>query len=464
VNRIQREHGAEHPGWRWGIFTLRVPFYHMRVEWPELSQGIFVAGATGLALVPVLTNYFGLTFEEAVGCIFMQAVPLSSAPILFGEPYSPGWITPALPLALTFVLAVGPDGAPIYPAPEDKFHIMTAVSLDFALLVFLLGVTGLGRVFVRWIPPALKGGIVLGAAIAALKRVFIDDPDLLFYPEPITTLTAVGICLLLTFSLPIQALKARFRPVAIIASLGLLPGFLAAAAVGPLVGEISYDVEWGILIAPFGDLYEKVSPFSIGWPPWRMYIEGLPLALMGYVILFGDIVTGEAVLNEARPNRPDEKIRYDESRTHLSLAIRNAIMALFAPFFPTQGCLWTGVHVIVVKRWAEGRAAMDSIFSGIASYYVFGIPLLYFVQPLLTGLRPLMGIALSLTLVLTGFACAYVAMGIARHQIERGVVVLTAVTLTLFADRPYIGIIVGIVATVLLVGVQRPAPVAEAET
>lgn len=51
------------------------------------------------------------------------------------------------------------------------------------------------------------------------------------------------------------------------------------------------------------------------------------------------------------------------------------LMAVLAPFFPTQGVLWTGVHVILVQRWRQGRASMDSLFSGIGSFYLFGLPL-----------------------------------------------------------------------------------------
>jgi hypothetical protein len=454
--------GTVHPGWNWGPFTFRVPFYHTRIEWPELSQGILVAGATGLGLVPILQAYFGLSFDEAVACIFIQAVLLSSAPILFGEPYAPGWVTPALPLALAFVLT------PNYPTPVEKFQVMTAVSIWFAILVAILGFTGLGKLLIQKIPPALKGGIILGAAIAALKRVFIDDADRFLHVQPIATLTAVGLCLLLTFSLPLQTLKHKYKPILIFAGLGLLPGFVIAAIVGPLVGEIQYDIKWTqegsfgpILIPPFMDMWEKATPFEIGWPPLSMFfdLDVIILAVMGYVILFGDLITGNAVIKAAQPARPEEKIDINNDRSHYALAIRNFVMAIFAPFFPTQGTLWAGVHVIIIERWKEGPKQMQSLHSGIASYYVFGVPLLYLVLPLVTGLQPLMGIALSLTLVLTGFACAYVAMGITTHPIERGVALLTAVTLALFANQPWIGMVVGIVSTILLVGFTSPAEV-----
>ena len=45
---------------------------------------------------------------------------------------------------------------------------MTAVSLNFTVLLFALGVTGLGKKLIQWLPAALKSGIILGAAIAAL--------------------------------------------------------------------------------------------------------------------------------------------------------------------------------------------------------------------------------------------------------------------------------------------------------
>jgi hypothetical protein len=451
---MQRELGEVQPGFKWGPFMFRVPFLHTRMEWPEFLQGIFVAGATGLGLVPILTlEKFGfmLTFEEAVACIFIQSVLISSAPILFGEPYSPGWITPALPLVLMFIAGLDADATPI-----DRFQTMTALSLWFAAIVFFLGITGLGKVFIENIPAALKAGIILGAAIAALKEVFVDKAPEFLLAQPWTTISAVSICLLLTFSIPIQRMKLKYKPLAIFAGLGLLPGFIIAGIIGPIMGEVTYEIPMDqlIIIPPFMDMLHKVSPFFIGFPGLDMLLNPniIFLALMGYVILFGDLITGTEVLQANMKKRPDEHIDININRSHFSIAIRNVLMALFAPFFPTQGCLWTGVHVIVVQRWTEGRKGMDSLFSGISSYYVFGIPLLYLVVPLLYALKPLMGVALSLTLVLTGFACAYVAMGITRTQIERGVALLTAVTLALFAEQPWLGMVVGVIATILLIG------------
>jgi len=69
-----------------------------------------------------------------------------------------------------------------------------------------------------------------------------------------------------------------------------------------------------------------------------------------------------------------------------------------------------------------------------------------------TFLRPFMPIALVLTLILTGFACAFVALSMPRGKEERGIMLLTAFFLVFF--EPWIGLVVGILAVFLLLGVQ----------
>ncbi|MCA9214495.1 MAG: hypothetical protein KDB27_15595 [Planctomycetales bacterium] len=455
---IRRKDGDIQPGIPWGPFTLRIPLVHTGFELSEFLQGLVVAAATGLALVPVLTSAFGLTFEEAVLMSFFSATLISSGPIIFGEPFAPGWITPALPLVLGFVLAPG-----AFLTPLEKFHAMIAMSLDLGIILLVLGATGLGKKLVDWLPMALKSAIIMGAAISAFKRVFLDDAEKNLNAMPWSMTLAMGLCLVLTFSLPIQTYKTKWRWLANIASLGLLPGFAIAGIVGVAIGELSYVdssgasiIEWGILNPPVASLFEKVSPFYIGFPITQMLdTDVIVLAFVGYIILFGDIVTGIEVLRGAIPRRTDERIEFDSTRTHLSTGIRNILMACVAPFYPTQGSLWTGVHVIIVNRWVEGRKSMDSLYSGISSYYLFGVPFLFFALPLVTGLKPLMPIALALTLVMTGFACAYVSMAIPSNATERGVVLLGGTAIALFS--PFVGMAVALAATFVLLGF-RDAP------
>ena len=93
---------------------------------------------------------------------------------------------------------------------------------------------------------------------------------------------------------------------------------------------------------------------------------------------------------------------------------------------------------------------MRDLHSGLVSYYLMGLPLIYFLLPLLTGLEPLMGVALAITLVTTGFACAYIGMAIPRTNAERGCAVLGGVALSLF--DPWIALALAVAAWWLLVG------------
>lgn len=451
---MERKRGTVHPGWRWGPFTARIPFYHLRIEWVDLIQGLVVTAATAMALVPLLQSAFGLSFAEAIACSMIHLMLISSGPLLFGDPFAPGWITPAFPITVAFVLGN-------YTEPAERFSVMTAISLDFAALMIFFGVTGLGQRFVKWLPRALKGGIILGASIASFKRVFLDDIDT-FMRQPISTTVAIVVCLVFAFSMPLSAYKKKYKLVATLCNLGLLPGFIVAAIVGVAVDEIVFNISWGVLVPPVADLWDKASPLVIGWPSAEMFLVSLPLALIAYTLAFGDFITGEEVIKEARGARDDEKIDMDVERMHFSVGIRNGLMAILSPFFPTQGVLWTGVHVIIVQRWRQGREYMDSLFGGISSFYLFGLPVIFFLLPVITALQPMMSIALSISLVLTGFACAFVAMGIPETPEERGVALLTGVSVATL--EPWVGLLIGLGAAFLIVGPQKIEHDAHIET
>ena len=429
-------------GVSWGQFTLRIPLIHTRLEWPEFIQGLAITLSTSMALTPLLMSAFGLTFEEAVTVSLIHYLLVSSSPILFGEPFAGGWITPALPLALAYILGS-------YDDPTTRFQAMTALSIDLALILFVLGITGAGNRIMHWMPEPLKAGIILGAGLAAIQRVFVDDIDK-YMNTPIATSAAIVICLLLAFSSPITKLKTRSSVIRILATYGLLPGFLIAGIVGFLTQEIQYEISWGVLNPPFMSLWEKTSPFFIGWPSTEMFVSGLPLAFVAYILVFGDMITGTELIKEANSKRPDEIIDLNSNRTHLSLSIRNFVMSIVSPFFPSQGCLWTGVQVVIINRWKEGPSKMQSLYSGISSYYVCGLPLLMLFYPWITLLKPLLPIALTLTLVLTGIACASVAMSKPRSSYENGAVFLSAIALATFS--PAVGLTLAVAITLLLTG------------
>jgi hypothetical protein len=460
-----RQHGAVQPGIRWGLFTLRIPFLHVKPEWPEVIQGLMVAGATGMAIVPLYQEHFGMSFETAVALCVVQSLWIFSAFLLFGDPYCPGWLTPALPLVLRDALS--------YTTVDERIDFVNAVLLLVAAVFLLFGMTGLGQAFVRAVPRVLKAGIILGAGMSAIYGEFIPRsggrPSRID-AHTICILLAVGVTLLLMFSVPLERWKTRFRPIRLIASLGIAPGFFLAMIAGPWVGEVSYagfrsfffspqTGEWSFglgnvfFLPDFVGLLAGFSLFGHGLPDAAMFVRALPLALAAYVIGFGDIITGTAIVNDAGAQRPDEKIPIDERRTHLSVGLRNLGIALTGgPFFPLQGPLWTGATVVVAERYRRGREAMDSLFGGIVSYYFFGIPFFFFVAPLLELFRPVLDIAFSLTLILTGFACGYVALSMPYGRVERGLVVLVGIVIMYFSTL--VGIAVGLLLTVALLGKQ----------
>ena len=148
-------------------------------------------------------------------------------------------------------------------------------------------------------------------------------------------------------------------------------------------------------------------------------------------------------------------INIDINRAHNSVGIRNLLGASINPFFPTQGALWTGVHVVIVERWKQGPNIMKSLFDGIGSYYLMGIPLLFFVLPFITFMKPLMILALGVTLVLTGLACSYVAMSLVKRNSEIAISIVTALFVAFGEYKgvaaPWIGIVIGLLLSLLLV-------------
>lgn len=88
---IKREYGAEQPGVKLGIFTLRLPVIHYRLEWPEFVQGIFCTAVSAAAYVYHMEN-LGISFELAFALTVLNEL-LYFIHVTLGDPVCPGWIT-----------------------------------------------------------------------------------------------------------------------------------------------------------------------------------------------------------------------------------------------------------------------------------------------------------------------------------------------------------------------------------
>ena len=441
-------------GLKWGPFVARIPFIHIRFRAAEFFQGMVISGATAFAGIPIVMG-MGLTFEEGVAVSLVAGTLIAAGPILFGVPFAPGWVTPAYPIVIGVFATMGyysPVGAEYQ---VETFQFMAALSIEFTLLVAFLGMTGLSSKIVNNIPNTLKSGIILGAAIAAFYQVFFKEFDSKYMEQPVAMTVALAICILTTFSQPFKRLAASNKIFQKISSLGLLPGFLIAATIAYIIGEATLNITWGFKFPDVVTLFERTSPFSIGFPPLNMYIDALPLVIIGYILLFGDIITGKAILKDAEKERPDEPLDVDVNKVHLSIAIRNFLGLIANPNFPTQGALWTGVHVVVAERWRKGPKEMPSIFDGLGSYYLMAIPLLYVTLPFVTLMQPLMNIALNLTLVLTGFACAYVALAIPKTNAEMASALLIGLLVAFSGEYVWAALLIGILLSVFVVGLNK---------
>lgn len=435
-------------GLKWGPFTLRIPFIHIKFRAAEFFQGLVIAGATAFAAVPIAMG-LGLTFEEGVALSFISGTLIGAGPIFFGEPMAPGWVTPAIPIVIAAFAAKGQFNGVYDPA---TFQFMAAMCIEFTALLFIMGITGWGKKLIQIIPNGLKAGIILGAALAAFYQVFVTDFDKLMI-QPISMAFAISLCVITTFSDPFKKLAMRNTLFKKVGSLGLLPGFVIAGFIAFIFNEVTFNIEWGFAIPDVVTLFNRTSPLAIGFPSAEMYLEAIPLVVIAYTLLFGDLITATEVLNDAQTERPDEPLDVNLDRSHLSIAFRNFIGLLVNPFFPTQGALWTGVHVVIVERWKKGFKEMPSIFDGLGSYYLMAIPFLYVTLPIITLMKPLMQMALTLTLMLTGFACAYVAMAIPKKNSEMASALLIAVFITFFSA--WIGLLVGIILSVFVVGLDK---------
>lgn len=436
-----RRNGEVQPGFKWGPFTMRIPLIHLRFSMSDMLQGLVVAGASGMALVPYLMALLGLSFEEAVTMAMFHSTLISFSWLLFGDPYAPGWLTPAIPFVVAFITAPAYIGDHI-----SQFQAMTALSLNFAFILILLGLTGFGEKLIRVVPSVFKGGIILGAAISAFMRVTKDgDAANVFQSAPIAGTLGVIVCLVLAFSQPLHVIAMDKKWLSKLLGFGLLPGFIIAGTVGYFTGEFEYNIRWEILDVAGASvsLWNKASPFAIGWPSLEIFFATFPLALITYILFFGDIVTGNEMIEEAQKARSDEKLELNGSRAHLATGIRNILMGIIAPFFATQGVLWTGIQVVLLKRWTQGRDKLDSLFDSIGSFYAFGLPFLFIFLPLVTLLKPLLPVALAVTLVLTAFACATLALSLVKDPTERGAMVITAMAFSVF--EPWIGLLIGVV-------------------
>lgn len=426
----KRRDGEEQPYWPLGNYKLRLPFIHYRLEIPEFIQG-FVIFTIGLSMIEILTSVVGMSFEAALAVVILTQF-LMLLPSTLGVPFVSGFITPALPIIILYI-------GKFEPGPE-AIQALVAIQLIIAVIFLVLGLTGFGKKFVLMLPRSLKAGILIGAGISAIMTEIQAGGRVA--NTPISLIIGGVLCLYVMYSLSFKKLSEKNPFLGKIANFGIMPPILVAIFIGWLAGEYpAPKIEWGITLPNVAELW-KFTPFSVGFPEPEMILLAIPTAILAYIIAFGDIIVGKNLVDRASELRKDEIVDYDVNQIHNLTAFRNFLHALFVPHPGLAGPIFTAGTASVAERYKYGRKAMDSVFSG-ANTLVLGFIVAAFFTPLITLFQPYLPIALSITLILTGYVCINIGMQELRTDAERGVAGVMAIVLALYGAT--YGLLIGLV-------------------
>lgn len=412
----QRKHGEEHPYWPAGPFKIRLPFIHYRWELAETIQAL-VMFVVAMGMIPLLERYLGLPYDVALAYVVICGIGFM-LPNLLGVPFVPGWITPAIPVVLLFVGGFEPG--------PDAIRALVALQLVVTFIFLFMGITRLGTKLVDNIPNSIKAGILLGAGIAAISGEISEGGRL--YNTPISLGIGGLVTVYVLFSLSFRDWVEKHRWAKIIAGYGMVPGMLITMVIGWSVSEYPLPaVQWGFELPAFGKIWDYL-PFTVGFPTFQLLLAAIPTAIIAYIIAFGDIIVGQSLLKRVDHLRPDEKIEVNVDRVHLVTGLRNLMHSFFAPYPGLAGPLFTGVMATIAERYRYGRSAMDTIYSGAGVFWIVGFIAL-FMLPLVTLFRPVLPIALSITLLITGYLCIAVAVEQIDNATSMGVAGIMGVVL-----------------------------------
>ncbi len=392
-----------------GPFQIRLPFVHYRFEWPDYIQGLLMC-AVDLAAIPLLVSLLGMPFEVALAIVILNGL-LYLTHHLLGDPVIPGWITPAIPLIIAY--------CSMFPEGPERVHALIAFQLTLGIFSIFLGVTKLSNRVVSLVPSAIKSGIILGSGFAAITTIFKAGGNFELYP--LTISIALGIAFYLLFSRHFNSIKDDHPLLSLIGKLGIFPIIILAVIIGPITGEIEWpEIEWGFSSPDFKTLWAEYTIFGLGFPPLMMFITGLPTVLATYIVLFGDVLQTQALIKDADNVREDEKIDYDSSRAHLIFGGRNTLMSVVGPDVTMCGPLWAAMQVVVLERFKEGKQAMKSIFGGTGSFR-WGTNTGLLLLPIVTLVKPILAVALALTLLIQGYVSVRVGILEAKSQRDLGI-------------------------------------------
>jgi hypothetical protein len=443
---ISRPYGGEQP-YIGGKLKFRIPFIHYRLEYQDFIQGLILC-VVPLGIVPALTKVMGLPIEAAIFMVMLNNF-LYLIHTHFGDPSITGWITAGIPLYITFLTGYAPG--------PDRIQAMIALQFLVGLIFLVLGATGLTGSIVKHFPISLRAGILLGAGFASLERVF--SPAQPFVSKiPISFFSSAFGGLFILFSERAIRFKKSHGWFAWVASFGLAPGFLIGYAIGLLTGEIPPPTgvfDRIFIVMPVGKIMDSFSIFAVGFPPIGHWIAAISLAIVAYVLAFGDILVLQAMADEGNSFRPDEKIVVEVSRNHILCSIRNFILGSFGTFLPLAGPQWTGGQALVINRFKNSTPEEEPSYWGGATSIFWGMSIALLFHPIVQLILPAKDIGFALTLLIQGYLCIYLAFAMCTNNLQRGIAGIMGAMLVVgnyvtlwkspFWSGPTMGLLVGII-------------------
>lgn len=456
----RRKDGERQPCIKLWKFEIRIPFIHYEWEIPETIQACVVF-MTGSAATAYLQDLFGFSFEVALSMVFVHEL-LYMVNNTMGDPLIGGWITPAVPLITAYLLNFDFNGpAGIY----DRAQALVSIELMLGLLYVILGITGIAAKLVDICPQSLKGGILIGAGFAAccgtygFKSVAAGGKGFFMYPISWSVGCCFGLFLLFANGWSKIKFGSKNPIVGLLTKAGFVPSIIVGGILAMIIGECATPDFSGITdfwFNPFvclaGYTWKHFSMIGLAasgnLPTAQIVTSALPMALMCYVIAFGDIVGGTAFMEDTKRYRTDEDIYINPDVTNMCCGFRNLLECFFSPACTMSGPLWTAMTVSVAERYKTGKENMYSIFGGSCTFNTVKW-ICQLIVPLMALIRPILPLAMAQTLIIQAFGSFYVGINMCRTNTERGVAGITAGAIATCANPSY-GLFVGIVLCIVM--------------
>jgi hypothetical protein len=427
----EREPGeSEQPYWG-GPLRLRLPFIHYPWEWPEFVEGAILC-VVPMGVIAAMQTSFGITYEMGLTMVIINNY-LYLLHTSFGDPGLAGWITSGIPLYMAFVADYATEGA----INVGAIQAMCALQLLMAAIFLIMAFTGGAKKVANLVPTSIKSGILLGAGLAAIIRVWTNDSN--GVQNGVAKWNIGGGVGLLSVSFTIAVVLSFFilwSPRSLkyrnehkwfgwIAKYGIAPTFIVGYVIGVAIGEVPKptgltDQGW-IFGLHISETYNAMSPLVIGWPSATMFAGAISTAIVAYILSFGDILVAQALVDEANAARKDELVVYDPNRANFWSGFRDLLEAIIWPYLPLAGPQWTAGQALVVNRFKQSKPDEFYSYWGGATAMYWGMASIMLVYPIVLLVKPALPFGFGLTMAIQGYLCTYLAMEMVTTNLERGI-------------------------------------------